>query len=415
MAVCESFRDEFYLRIAFCKIAQVPFSKVLPSTCAASAYVAESKCYTLELPNASLHLENKCGRKKDKGVPRDVAQGMGIRRQLRMRFEVILTLAGFLEVSAQLGIWPQPQSYTCDGAYALAIDAGAFTFNASGVQSPILNRALLRYKQITFLAVPALVPLSGTDAGTLTSLTVNVLTDDESLDINTTENYTLTIPHSGGVATLIAPSVFGAIRGLETFSQLVSWAGPAPTSFKVGVCSVLDFPRFPFRSAMIDSSRHFVPLPTFFAFIDAMASSKLNVLHWHVTDDQVGSSSRREPRNVLHPALSKCSRFRLHRLPFPPSLPGGRGGLPAPTAADPRWRCCTPTKLQTLRLSSRMPGTEESACSPNSTHLVRRQKELHLLWYTALRLSPTRRLRTHAKLGCRHAWIADCVLHRWEA
>ena len=182
-------------------------------------------------------------------------------------------------------MWPQPQNATCTNSF-LSIDSSAFSFISVGIQSAVLDRAFARYSHITFVSVPPLFALNGSKAGVVSSLTVNVLLANDTLQMSMIENYSLVIPSGGGVAQLTAPSIFGALRGLETFAQLVSWQGPTLTDFGIQVCSIVDFPRFRYRSAMIDTSRHFVPIPTINAFVDAMAYSKMNVLHWHVTDDQ---------------------------------------------------------------------------------------------------------------------------------
>lgn len=49
----------------------------------------------------------------------------------------------------------------------------------------------------------------------------------------------------------------------------------------------LDAPRFSHRAILIDSSRHFLPLPVIQTMIDAMAMAKLNVLHWSVEASQL--------------------------------------------------------------------------------------------------------------------------------
>lgn len=48
---------------------------------------------------------------------------------------------------------------------------------------------------------------------------------------------------------------------------------------------ISDAPQYLWRSVMIDTSRHFLPVTTIKRAIDAMMYSKLNVLHWHITDE----------------------------------------------------------------------------------------------------------------------------------
>lgn len=95
------------------------------------------------------------------------------------------------------------------------------------------------------------------------------------------ESYTLDITTFG--IKLKAPNSVGAMRGLETLLQLLEGdlAG-----FYFPAVSINDRPRFPWRGLMVDSARHFQPVEVIKRTLDGMASVKLNVLHWHLTEDQ---------------------------------------------------------------------------------------------------------------------------------
>ncbi len=106
------------------------------------------------------------------------------------------------------------------------------------------------------------------------------------------ERYTLEVTPEG--ATLRAPEPWGVLRGLETFLQLVE---PGGTGFQVPALTVQDAPRFPWRGLLIDSARNYLPVASLERTLEAMAAVKLNVLHWHLTDDQgFRVESRRYPR-----------------------------------------------------------------------------------------------------------------------
>ena len=160
-----------------------------------------------------------------------------------------------------------------------------FTWVATGVPSQTLSDAFIRYGAIVFgsahpgggrrqLADAA--SKAATAATTITGVDVNVASSDQSLTLETDESYTLTV--AAPRATITAKTVYGALHGLETFSQLVD-----RQTFIDGA-SVADAPRFQFRASMIDTSRHWYPLTTIKAHLDAMAYNKLNVLHWHIVD-----------------------------------------------------------------------------------------------------------------------------------
>lgn len=108
------------------------------------------------------------------------------------------------------------------------------------------------------------------------------------------EDESYTLDTSGGRATLSANTAVGVMRGLETFLQLIE--GDRDGYFIPSV-RIEDKPRFTWRGLLIDVSRHYEPLEVLKRNLDAMAAVKLNVLHWHVTDDQgFRIESKRYPR-----------------------------------------------------------------------------------------------------------------------
>jgi hexosaminidase len=95
------------------------------------------------------------------------------------------------------------------------------------------------------------------------------------------ESYSLEISAAG--AKLDATTTLGIMRGLETFLQLVQTTSDG---FAVPAITIQDKPRFPWRGLMIDVGRHFIPLDILKRNLDGMAAVKLNVFHWHLSDNQ---------------------------------------------------------------------------------------------------------------------------------
>lgn len=84
-------------------------------------------------------------------------------------------------------------------------------------------------------------------------------------------------------AVIKAATPIGILRGLATFMQLVALEAQG---FAVPAVTIHDEPRFPWRGLMIDVSRRWIPAEIVKRNLDAMAAVKLNVFHWHLTDDQ---------------------------------------------------------------------------------------------------------------------------------
>ena len=117
-------------------------------------------------------------------------------------------------------------------------------------------------------------------------LEVSVSGTSMDLGLGTDESYELSIPASGG-ATLSAPTVYGALRGMETFSQLVGF-DPMSQQYTVGHVpwNIQDMPRFSHRGILLDTSRHFHSIRTIKRFVDSLSYAKFNVFHWHIVDSQ---------------------------------------------------------------------------------------------------------------------------------
>ena len=103
------------------------------------------------------------------------------------------------------------------------------------------------------------------------------------------EAYTLDV--SADSVRIAAGDAAGFFYGYQTLKQLLPveiYGGTvqAGVSWTVPAVSIEDWPRFKWRGMMLDSVRHFMPLPAVKRYIDLMAIHKFNTLHWHLTDDQ---------------------------------------------------------------------------------------------------------------------------------
>jgi len=114
------------------------------------------------------------------------------------------------------------------------------------------------------------------------ALQIHCAADGEALpSLSSDESYELEITPDG--ARLSAGETIGILRGLETFLMLIDIDGE---SFFLPGVKISDRPRFRWRGINIDVSRHWQPVEFVRRTLDAMAAVKMNVLHWHLSDDQ---------------------------------------------------------------------------------------------------------------------------------
>eukprot|EP01116_Phalansterium_solitarium_P009923 TRINITY_DN24270_c0_g1_i1.p1 TRINITY_DN24270_c0_g1~~TRINITY_DN24270_c0_g1_i1.p1 ORF type:complete len:518 (+),score=117.10 TRINITY_DN24270_c0_g1_i1:118-1671(+) len=178
-------------------------------------------------------------------------------------------------------VWPQPQGLTA-GSSVLAVSPSEFTMSCVGTScSNVLKSALLRYANLVFFAGQG-QPLDGP---VLLGLDVNA-SAATALEIGADESYTLSVGNATGRALLTANTEWGALRGLETFSQLIDYNAQGQYFVNGTPVFISDFPRFQWRGLLIDSARHYLPVRKILNIIDTMTYDKLNILHWHVVDDE---------------------------------------------------------------------------------------------------------------------------------
>ena|SRR5215471_2000056 len=197
----------------------------------------------------------------------------------------ILCIVGSMQAGAQfpteLNVMPLPAKAQL-GSGALKIDAG-FTLAFAGYREVRLDRAgarlLLQLSRET-----GLVFGQAAAAADAAKATLVVTTDHASKpvqELGEDESYTLEVTGTG--AKLHAANPLGIMHGLQTFLQLVSITADG---FAAPAVSIQDQPRFPWRGLMVDGSRHFISVPVLKRNLDGMEAVKINVFHWHLSDNQ---------------------------------------------------------------------------------------------------------------------------------
>jgi hexosaminidase len=186
-------------------------------------------------------------------------------------------------------LWPIPASYKT-GTNTVAIkDPCNFSFNILNKDTnPQIPQLIALYRKYMFTRGCKTLPTTlSTPTVDLNSILTIYIKDVKEYLMNseTDESYNLYI--TNGVLALNASTYIGLVRGLETFSQLLT-VTVSGSSFSYSIQSapitITDSPRFPHRGVMVDTARHFIAKEKLFQVMDAMVSVKLNVFHWHISD-----------------------------------------------------------------------------------------------------------------------------------
>jgi len=204
---------------------------------------------------------------------------------MKLKFFALLSLlCTCLIASAQQlpALMPMPKqvsrqagSFAIDDKFSISIDAD--------VKDTILFKAVNRFYQAlnrktsAYFSIPRFSADKPAKDG---AMKLKVVKKSEFLP-GVDESYQLNVWENG--IELAAPNTIGALRGLETLYQLCSQE--SGRFFFPGI-SIQDEPRFAWRGLMIDVCRHFIPLESIKRNIEAMAEVKMNVLHFHLSDNE---------------------------------------------------------------------------------------------------------------------------------
>jgi hexosaminidase len=177
-------------------------------------------------------------------------------------------------------LMPQPSQLSVqEGRLAItpSFTAGTDRFRDARLDDAI-GRSLDRIRTQTATSVSTAVAAGKATA----TLVVSIEGPGDAVQtVDEDESYSLDVTPFG--ARLRAATVVGAIHGLETLQQLIQ---SDMNSYFVPVVSIRDTPRFRWRGLMIDCARHFIPVDVLKHTLDGMAAVKLNVFHWHLSEDQ---------------------------------------------------------------------------------------------------------------------------------
>ncbi len=203
---------------------------------------------------------------------------------MRIIFAVLMLCSVFVSSSAaeprQLNLMPLPASVQMK-AGQLVVDS-SFTVGINGHSDLQLQHAVERFLD-SLRRQTGMPPLDMkvTDAAQAKLVVHSERASKAVLELGEDESYSLEISPAGAKLDAVTP--LGIMHGLQTFLQLVQTTSDG---FAVQAIAIQDKPRFPWRGLMIDVGRHFIPLDVLKRNLDGMAAVKLNVFHWHLSENQ---------------------------------------------------------------------------------------------------------------------------------
>ncbi|XP_022258716.1 beta-hexosaminidase subunit beta-like [Limulus polyphemus] len=154
--------------------------------------------------------------------------------------------------------WPLPREWK-KSLTVLTLDPNNFYLSSNAEECDVIRKATNRYK--SYILIDSKYGKASPNRPVMPGIQVNVDNKDcgyPKLTKNTDqESYNIEIPESGG-AKITAKTVWSALWGLETFSQLVYQ--DSDRAYLINATSISDSPRYGYRGILLDSARHFQPM-----------------------------------------------------------------------------------------------------------------------------------------------------------
>ena len=176
---------------------------------------------------------------------------------------LLLLLACSKPKDIQVNLIPKPQHLTqVPGSFTLNYSTGIFNDSVFNSEADYLKDLLS-------------IPLKGKRNNILLSHAQHLMKEEFVLNINKD--------------TIHIQATFkeGMMRGIQTLRQLLPENHRAKgITGKIPCVQIHDFPRFQWRGMLLDCCRHFMDKKFVMRYIDLLAYHKMNVLHWHLTEDQ---------------------------------------------------------------------------------------------------------------------------------
>ncbi|KAK0385740.1 hypothetical protein NLU13_6917 [Sarocladium strictum] len=149
-----------------------------------------------------------------------------------------------------------------------------------------------------------------TETPWLSSIHVQINDWEADLQHAVDESYTLKIEASSPTVEITAKTVWGAIHAFTTFQQIVISNGQDGLIVEQPV-TIKDHPNFPYRGVMLDTARNFISPEKMKEQMNGMALAKLNVLHWHITDNQAWPIEIKAYPQMTKDAYSPRERYSV--------------------------------------------------------------------------------------------------------